>query len=86
MFDKPTLIVINLVIPKAGAKHELLFNKSEAILLNSTSCLAPALGVIKFMIVKEMIFGHTLLCYISPTKIFNKPTSDSEVSLLNSEV
>jgi hypothetical protein len=57
------LIVMKLVRPKAGAKHELLFNKSEAILLNNSLCLAPALGIIKFMIVKEMIL--VTLCSVT---------------------
>jgi hypothetical protein len=35
----------------------------EASLLNKCSCLARALGVTKFIIVK----GHTLLCYLSQT-------------------
>ena len=41
----------------------LMFNKptSEAGLLNKCSCLAPALLVIKFIIVKNMIWG-TLCC------------------------
>jgi hypothetical protein len=43
------LIDMNLVTPKAGAKHELLFNKpvSWAGLLHKSSCLAAALGVHK---------------------------------------
>jgi hypothetical protein len=52
---------VNLVTPKAEAKHELLFNKvlilagkSEAGLLNKSSCLAPAIGVTKFIIIKDM--------------------------------
>jgi hypothetical protein len=51
------MIVMNLVTPKVGAKCELLFNKptSEAGLLNKSSCLAPALGVTKFLIVTDMI-------------------------------
>jgi hypothetical protein len=44
------MTVINLVTPKVGAKHELLFNKpvTEAGLLSKSSCLAAALGVTKF--------------------------------------
>jgi hypothetical protein len=47
------LTFVNLVTPKAGAKHKLLFNKqhlvheAEAGLLNKCSCLARALGVTK---------------------------------------
>jgi hypothetical protein len=42
---------MNLVIPKAGAKCEFLFNKLalEAGLLNKSYRLASALGVTKFM-------------------------------------
>ncbi len=46
-----SLAVMNLVTSKAGAKHELLFNKpaSEGELLTKSLCLAAALGVTKFM-------------------------------------
>ncbi len=48
--------VMNLVKPKAGAKHELLFDKpAEASLLNKSSHLAPALDVMKFTIDIDMI-------------------------------
>jgi hypothetical protein len=58
---------MNLVTTKVGAKHELLFNepasaklellfyKPEAGLLNKCSCLARALGVIKFINMGETI-------------------------------
>jgi hypothetical protein len=54
---------INLVAPKAGAKHELLFNKlaSEAGLLNKSSHLAAALGVTKLIKIISM-FWVTLCC------------------------
>jgi hypothetical protein len=45
-------------------------------LLNKSSCLARALGVTKFLIVTD-ILDHTLLCYLSQTYMFNKPTSES---------
>jgi len=46
-----------LVTPKAGAKHELLFNNmaSEANLMNKSSCLARDLGVTKFTAMRGMI-------------------------------
>jgi hypothetical protein len=61
----------NWVTLYAGAKHELLFNKSvvgllniqeasEAGLLNKSSCSAAALGVSKFINVRYD-FGHNLL-------------------------
>jgi hypothetical protein len=62
------MTVINLVTPKVGAKHELLFNKpvTEAGLLSKSSCLAAALGVTKN---NSHIYesGHTLLRYLIPT-------------------
>ena len=52
-----TITVMNLVTPKAAAKHELLFKKTEAEIgsLKYSSFLAPALGVTKFTIVRDMI-------------------------------
>jgi hypothetical protein len=59
------LKIKNLVTPKVGAKHELLFNKLslalEGSLLNKSSCLGPALGCIKFIIVRNVILV-TLCC------------------------
>ncbi len=52
--------VMNFVTPKAAAKQELLFNKRTS---EAGSCLAPALGVIKFKIVTVMILV-TLYCAI----------------------
>jgi hypothetical protein len=51
-------IVMFLVTPKAGAKHELLFNKSleqktEAGSLNKSSCLAPTSGVTKIIKMRD---------------------------------
>jgi len=48
-----TVILMNLSTNKAAAKSEFLSNKS--------SCLAPALSVTKFIIVKDMIL-LTLIC------------------------
>jgi len=71
------LIDANLVTPKARAKHGLLFNKpaSEAGLLNKISCLAQPLGVTKIITCQRYYLGHTLLCYLSQTYMFNKPTT-----------
>ncbi len=57
------LVFVNLATPKAGAKHELLFNKlkPEAGLLNKKSCLAAALGATEFITVIVMILV-TLCC------------------------
>jgi len=57
---------------------------SEAGLLNKSSCLAPALDLTKLTNVRDIIFGHTLLCHLSPTYMFNKSTS--EVGLLTSNL
>jgi len=46
---------MNCVTPKARAKCELLL-ASDAGLLKKSSCLAPTLGVIKFIIVTNMIW------------------------------
>ena len=56
-----TLTAMKLVTPNVGAKHELLFNKPEAGLLNKCSCLAAALGATKFtgVIVMNLV---TLCC------------------------
>ncbi len=64
-----SLTFVNLVTPKAGAKHDLLFKKRSlrlvfgtgASLLNKSSCLTPALGVAKFITDKDMILV-TLFC------------------------
>ncbi len=51
------MTIVNLETPKAGGKHELLFNEpsSEAGLLKKSSCLAPTFGVTKVVIVKGTI-------------------------------
>ncbi len=60
-----SLKIKNLGTPKAGAKQELLFDKLalalEGSLLNKSSCLGPALGCIKFIIVRNVILV-TLCC------------------------
>jgi hypothetical protein len=50
--------------PKVEAKHELLFNKPEAGLLNKCSCLAAVLGATKFkgVIVKNLVTLKSDLC------------------------
>jgi hypothetical protein len=55
---------------------------SEAGLLNQSSCLAQTLGVTKILKVKSerYDFGHTLLCCLSWTWMFNKPTSEAGLS------
>jgi len=50
-------------------------------LLNKGSCLARALGATKIDKYERYDFGHTLLCNLSPTYMFNRPTS--EAGLLN---
>ncbi len=70
------LAVLNVVAPRAGAKHELIFNQpaSEASLWSRSSCLAAALGVtIQSNHCSEL--RPTLLFCLSRTWMFNKPTS-----------
>ncbi len=61
------IAVKNSVAPKAAIKHELLFNKPasglgfKAGVLNKGSCLARALGVTKFINMRDMILV-TLRC------------------------
>jgi hypothetical protein len=58
---------MNLVTPKVGAKHELLLYKltsdlrPKATLLRKGSCLARALGVTKFIGMRDVILV-TLYC------------------------
>jgi hypothetical protein len=52
---------MNVVTPKAAAKHELFVQQTEAGSLNKSSLLTPALGVTKFIIVTGMILV-TLCC------------------------
>jgi hypothetical protein len=47
--------ILTLVTPKAVAEQELLLDKPEASLLNKSSCLARALGVTKFINMRDMI-------------------------------
>ncbi len=49
-------------------------------LLNKSSCLAPELGVTKFIIVTDMIFGHTLLSHLGQTLRLVCRTSKSDLS------
>jgi hypothetical protein len=53
---------MNLVTPKAGGKHETLFDKpaTEVGSLNKSSCLAAALGVTKFISV--IVMNLATLC------------------------
>ncbi len=57
------MIAVNLVTSKAAAALSALPIGLEAALLNKCSCLAHALGVIKFITVKDM-FLVTLYCAI----------------------
>jgi hypothetical protein len=51
------MTIMNFITPKAQAKHEYLFYKptSETGLLNESSCFARALGVTKFINVRDLI-------------------------------
>ncbi len=56
-----SLTFVNLVTPKARAKHEHLFNKSASGLLDKISYLAAALGVTKIISIIVM-YCVTLCC------------------------
>ncbi len=59
------VIIMNLVAPKAGAKHEVCSMnqplRPEASLLDKISCSAPALGVTKINNCRRRDFDHTML-------------------------
>jgi hypothetical protein len=59
---------MDMVAPKAAAKHEHLFNKQEAGLLDQNSRLppAPAQGY-QIHDSKRYDFGRTWLCHVSLT-------------------
>ncbi len=56
------------------------FGDSEDSLLNQGSCLAPALAVTKFTSTRYKILV-TLLRFLSPTQMFNKPSSFIQINL-----
>ncbi len=62
------MIFVILIMPKAGAKHELLINTlaQGASLLNKSSCSAPVIGVTKLIIDTDLTLP-TLLKYLSPS-------------------
>jgi len=62
--------VVSLVKPKAVNKCKLLFNKRA-----SEVGLMQHLKVGPNYYIANNDFGHTVLCYISMTKMFNKPAS-----------
>ena len=61
VWNNIAMIVMNLVTPKAGAKHERLFNKPASVCWIISSCPTQALGVTKFTNVGDMIL-ITLCC------------------------
>jgi hypothetical protein len=58
---------MNLVTLKAGAKHELLFNKpvpaSEVALLSKSLCLAAALDMTKYAV--SIAVNLVTLCFVA---------------------
>ncbi len=80
--DQNHMHYMNLVTPKAGAQHELLFNKPEAGLLNIRLMLSSSFRWDQIYKNEIYNFGHTLLCYLSRTQMFNEPDSATEVGLL----
>jgi hypothetical protein len=68
-FIKMCCAIMNLVIPKAGARHEHLFNKpsSEATLLNKGSCLSFSIRCDLFL--SNQWYSLTqFLCYLDVYK------------------
>ncbi len=67
------MTTLNLVTPKAGAKHELLLNKpaSEVGLLKNTHALLQLLGVTKFVTITAVTLV-TLMCCLSLTQMLNQ--------------
>ncbi len=57
-----------LIGPSVRFEENSVANMAPKVgLLNKSSCLAAALGVSKFIIVKAMNSGHTLLRHLSRT-------------------
>ncbi len=73
------MIVVNLVRPKTAAKQELLFNKLASGLrgqfVEQKLMLSSSFRRDQIYKDERYDFGHTLLCYLSRTFMFNKSTS-----------
>ncbi len=73
------MIVVNLVTPKATAKQELLFNKLASGLrgqfVEQKLMLSSSFRRDQIYKYERYDFGHTVLCYLSQTWMFNKLTS-----------
>jgi hypothetical protein len=74
-----SLIVMFLVTPKAAAKLELLFNKptsgNRGWFVGRRLVLSLSFRCDQIHICHRYDFSRTLLCYLSRTWMFNKPTS-----------
>jgi hypothetical protein len=68
----------DLVTPKAGAKSELLSSGS----LNKMVILTHSFKCDQMYTYGGFNYGHTLLCCLSKTYMFNKPTSEARGGLL----
>ncbi len=73
------MIAVNFVTPKATAKQELLFNKLASGLrgqfVEQKLMLSSSFRRDQIYKDERYNFGHTLLCYLSRTWMFYKPTS-----------
>jgi hypothetical protein len=80
------LILINLVTPKAQAKHEPLVQQTGHSLLDKSSCLAQALGVTIFGCGINVIL--VTICCAAKERLgcSTNPPLNPEVGLLNIQV
>jgi hypothetical protein len=73
---------MNMVTPKVGAKHELLFNElaygqaleSSGRFIEKKLMLSSSFRCYQIHNCHRHDLGYTLLCYLSLTLTFNKPT------------
>jgi hypothetical protein len=74
------MILINLVMPNARAKHEFLFNEQASRhrgrFVEQKPMLSASFRYDQIYICHRYNFGHTLLCCLSRTYLFNKHATD----------
>ncbi len=70
MTENIALTVVNLVIPKAGAEYELLFNNLDSVSLTSKLDLSNTAKCHHIIIKGCYEFGHTQSC--SPARAFDQ--------------
>ncbi len=75
------MIVIILVTPKAGAKDEL-FSTNRLQFVEQMFMLSSSVGCDPNFKYERCDFGHTLLCYLSLSNMFHKPTSGAPYAIV----